>query len=255
MALLKTEDEIVRVRASGTRLARVLAAVLAKVTPGMTTWDIDVLAEKLIRDAGGDPVFKGYNVGASRSFPGSVCTSLNEEVVHGLPSKERVVREGDLLKVDIGMRYEGMVTDMARTIGVGSISEEAQKLMEVTRESLRRGVAVLKPGLPLGEYGRTVQEYVEAKGFSVIRDLVGHGVGHELHEPPHVPNYATPKTTTVVQKGMVLALEPMVNAGTYAVKVAPDGWTIITADNRLGAHFEDTVVITDRGAEVVTAFK
>lgn len=252
MALIKTDEEIKRVRVSGQRLATILAAVLAKVTPGMSTWDIDMLAEKLIREAGGDPVFKGYDVGASRSFPGSTCTSVNEEVVHGIPSKEKVLKVGDLLKVDIGIRLDGMVTDMARTIGVGRISEEAERLLAVTKESLRLGALVLKPGAPLGEYGRTVQEYVESQGFSVIRDLVGHGTGHELHEPPHVPNYATPKTTTVVQKGMVLALEPMVNAGTYMVKVGPDGWTIITADGRLGAHFEDTVVITEEGAEVVT---
>lgn len=252
MSFPKTEKEIIKLRASGRQLATILAAVLEKVTPGMTTWDIDVLAEKLIRTVGGDPVFRGYDVGASRSFPASVCTSLNEEVVHGIPSKKKIIKRGDLLKVDIGIRYQGMVTDMARTIGVGPISEEAERLLAVTRESLRRGVAVLKPGLALVEYGRTVQEYVESQGFSVIRDLVGHGTGHELHEEPHVPNYVSPKTTALVQKGMVLALEPMVNIGAYAVKTAPDGWTVITADGSLGAHFEDTVVITDRGAEVIT---
>lgn len=252
MSFPKTDEEITRLRASGKCLATILAAVLEKVAPGMTTWDINVLAEKLILESGGEPVFKGYDVGASRSFPGAVCTSLNEEVVHGIPNKEKTLKTGDLLKVDIGIRYQGMVTDMARTVGIGPISKEARKLLDVTRESLVRGIAVLKPGVLLVEYGRAVQSYVEANGFSVIRTLVGHGTGHELHEPPHVPNYVTPKTTILVEKGMVLALEPMVNAGAYAVKTAPDGWTIITADNRLGAHFEDTVVITEQGAEVVT---
>ncbi len=157
------------------------------------------------------------------------------------------------MKIDIGLRFQGMITDMARTIGVGQISEEAQKLLEVTRESLRLGVAVLMPGAALLRYGETVQDYVESQGFSVIRDLVGHGVGHELHEPPQVPNYASPKTKTILREGMVLALEPMVNAGTYKVEIAEDDWTIITADGRLGAHFEDTVIITADGAEVVTA--
>jgi methionyl aminopeptidase len=174
-------------------------------------------------------------------------------VVHGIPSKERIIREGDLLKLDIGMRFEGMVTDMARTVAVGEVSAEARKLSAVTEESLARGIAELSPGARVSAYAKAVQSFVEANGFSVVRDLVGHGVGRELHEDPQVPNYVSRETHDfVIEKGMTLALEPMVNAGKFAVKIAPDDWTFITADGSLSAHFEDSVVITEHGAEVVT---
>jgi methionyl aminopeptidase len=252
MALLKNDDELRRVRASGARLAAVLGLVMAEARPGRSTAELDLLAERLIRERDALPVFKGYAGGNHRPFPASICTSLNEEVVHGIPRKDRVLRDGDVLKIDIGLRFEGLVTDMARTLAIGAVTTEAQKLIRVTKESLRRGIAALKPGRPLVEYSRAVQNYVEENGFSVIRDLVGHGVGHELHESPHIPNYVTKQTILVVRPGMVLALEPMVNAGSYAVRLAPDDWTIVTEDGRLGAHFEDTVVITEGGAEVVT---
>ncbi len=252
MALLKTEDEITRLRVSGERLARVLVALMEKVVPGMSTWDVDQLAEKLIRQSGGDPIFKGYAAGGDVPFPGSICASLNEEVVHGIPSKERILREGDLFKIDIGMRYQGMVTDMARTMAIGKISLQAQKLLEVTRTSLERGVAALKPGATLNDYGRVVQKYIEKNNFSVVRDVVGHGVGHELHERPQVPNYVMRGNDVRIQKGMALALEPMVNAGSYHIVMAPDQWTLVTEDGSLSAHFEDTVVITEKGAEVIT---
>lgn len=250
---IKTEDEILRLRASGQRLAKVLQTVIASVKPGMTTWEIDVLSEKLIRAEGGIPIFKGYGAGSGAPFPASVCISLNQEVVHGIPRKDRIIKEGDLLKLDIGMRFEGMVSDMARTIAVGSISPEAEKLLQVTKESLDRGIATLRPGVPMSAYARAVQSYVEENGFSVVRDLVGHGVGHELHEDPQVPNYVSERMRDfILQKGMTLALEPMVNAGSFKVRVAPDDWTFITTDGKWSAHFEDTVVITEDGAEILT---
>lgn len=250
---IKTEDEIKRLRESGRRLAAALAAVIASVRPGISTWDLDVLAEQSLRASGGIPIFKGYVSGSGQPFPGTVCTSLNEEVVHGIPRADRIIREGDLVKLDIGMRFEGMVTDMARTVRAGGVSPEAERLAAVTEESLRRGIAELRPGARISAYARAVQGFVEANGLSVVRDLVGHGVGHELHEDPQVPNYVSREMHDfVVMPGMTLALEPMVNMGTYAVKIAPDGWTFVTADGRWSAHFEDTVVITEHGAEVVT---
>lgn len=250
---IKTDDEIARLRESGRRLAIVLDQVIAAARPGMNTFELDVLAEQLIRSEGGIPIFKGYGAESGRPFPGSVCVSLNNEVVHGIPSKNRIIKEGDLLKLDIGMRFEGMVSDMARTVAVGNISSGAQKLLDVTRESLERGIAALRPGVPISAYAKAVQGFVEENGFSVVRDLVGHGVGHELHEDPQVPNYVSRHMHDfILEKGMTLALEPMINAGTFAVRIAPDEWTFITSDGRLSAHFEDTVVITENGAEILT---
>lgn len=251
--LIKTADEILRLRGSGERLADILQAVMASVAPGITTKDIDILAERLIREAGGAAIFKGYGSDFGRPFPASICTSVNEEVVHGIPRAEKIIQAGDLVKLDIGMRFEGMVTDMARTVKVGAVSKERERLTAVTQESLRRGIAELRPGAHVSAYARAVQEYVEANGFSVVRDLVGHGVGHELHEDPQVPNYVSRGMDDfIVRSGMVLALEPMVNAGAFGVKIAGDHWTFVTADGSLSAHFEDTVVITEYGAEVVT---
>jgi len=250
---IKTSDEIERLRESCKRLALVLDQVIASVEEGVTTKDIDVLSEKLIREAGGIPIFKGYGASSGKPFPASVCLSLNNEVVHGIPSDKRVITAGDLLKLDIGMRFEGMVSDMARTIAVSPVSPEAKRLLDVTRESLRLGILELKPGAPISAYAGTVQRHVEANGFSVVRDLVGHGVGRELHEDPQVPNYVSRRMRDfILEPGMTLALEPMVNAGTFEVDIASDDWTFITADGRLSAHFEDTVVITEYGAEVLT---
>ena len=250
---IKTEDEIRRLRESGQRLARVLQTVIAELKPGMSTLDIDILAEKLIRSEGGLPIFKGYGASAGVPFPASLCTSINNEVVHGIPRKNRFLKEGDLLKLDIGMRFAGMVSDMARTVPIGVISPEAQQLLAVTEESLARGIANMKPGMRISVYARTVQNLVEQKGFSVVRDLVGHGVGYELHEDPQVPNFVSSHMHDfVLEEGMTLALEPMVNAGTFHVEIAEDDWTFVTADDKLSAHFEDTIVMTAHGAEVLT---
>lgn len=252
-ALIKTSDEIKCLRESGKRLAKVMEAVIAAVHPGVSTKDLDILAEKLIREVGGIPVFKGYTIGSELPFPASLCTSINEEVVHGIPSEKKIVREGDLLKLDLGMRYAGMVTDMARTVRVGKVSPEADKLVSVTEESLRRGIAELRPGVRISNYSRSVQKFVELQGFSVVRDLAGHGVGREVHEEPRIPNYVSRDTNDfVIRESMTLALEPMVNAGTFEVRLSSDNWTFVTADGNWSAHFEDTVVITKDGADIVT---
>lgn len=252
-AVIKTAAEIKSLRESGKRLAKVMEAVIAAVAPGVSTKDLDVLAEKLIREAGGIPVFKGYKIGSGQSFPASLCASINEEVVHGIPSGKKIAREGDLLKLDIGMRFDGMITDMARTVKVGKVSPEADKLANVTEESLRLGIAELHLGARISNYSRAVQKFVEGNGFSIVRDLTGHGVGREMHEDPRIPNYVSRDSEDfTILEGMTLALEPMVNMGTFEVMLSPDNWTFITSDGKLSAHFEDTVVITKNGADVVT---
>jgi methionyl aminopeptidase len=250
---IKTEAEIDAIRESGAKLAAVLQEVIAAVKPGMSTWELDELAEKRIREEGGTPVFKGYNTGGKVPFPATICSSLNNEVVHGIPSKDRILQDGDILKIDIGMRFRGMVSDMARTVAVGTISPEAKKLLEVTEESLLAGIAVLRPGAKMLDYAQAVQRVAEVAGFGVVKDLVGHSVGHELHEDLQISNYVTrglPNFT--FEKGMTVALEPMINEGTWEVDLADDDWTFITADGKLSAHFEDTVLITENGAEILT---
>jgi methionyl aminopeptidase len=250
---IKNDQEISSLKASCAHLARILETVLAEAKPGVSTFELDTLAESLMREVGGIPIFKGYGAEGGRPFPGSICSSLNQEVVHGIPSKSRILKEGDMLKIDIGMRYEGMVSDMARSIAIGEVTAEAKRIMKVTEESLLRGIDTLKPGARVSDYARAVQTHVEKSGFSVVRDLVGHSVGRELHEDLQIPNYLTrdlPDITLVA--GMTLALEPMVNAGTYEVEIADDDWTFITADDRLSAHFEDTVLITEEGVEILT---
>jgi methionyl aminopeptidase len=250
---VKSERHLKAVRESGRRLAQVMRVLGEAVAPGVTTAELDRIAEKEILRLGGVPIFKGYGAEYGTPFPATVCISLNEEVVHGIPRPDRTVKEGDLIKLDMGLRFDGMVTDMARTFAVGNISEEARKLLDVTRESLDLGISRLKPGARLSDYAGTVQHYVEANGFSVVRELVGHGVGFELHEEPQIPNYVSPRMYDFTfRKGMVVALEPMVNAGRHQVRMGKDGWTFVASDGSLSAHFEDTVIITEHGAEIVT---
>lgn len=249
----KTADELKRLRESGKRLSAVLATVADAVAPGVSTKELDQIAEREIRACGGIPIFKGYGAEWGKPFPASLCTSINEEVVHGIPNPKRVLREGDLVKLDIGLRFEGMVSDMARTIAVGAVTPEARHLLDVTRESLDRGIAAIKAGGHMSDYALAVQSYAEANGCSVVRDLVGHGVGHDLHEDPQVPNYfhAGIRDFAFVE-GMTFALEPMINAGAFQVRVADDGWTFVTKDKSLSAHFEDTIVVTKSGADILT---
>lgn len=260
--------ELETIRECGRRLAAVTAHLVAEVRPGLTTAELDHLAERLIVAAGGDPIFKGYRQRRSEPpFPASLCASVNDEVVHGIPRAERVLREGDLVGLDIGMRWpserqassvkrqklvEGLITDMAVTVPVGAISPPAKRLLTATRQALERGIGALKAGIHLGDLGHAVEEAIASQGFSVVRDLVGHGVGRRLHEDPFVPNYGTPGEGAIVREGMVLAIEPMATAGGPAVRLDPDGWTWRTADGSLAAHFEHTVLITKDGAEVLT---
>lgn len=252
MIIIKSAKEIDDMRAGGKILAGVIYALGEQVAPGKNTLEIDRLAEKLISEAGGTPVFKGYGKESGNPFPGTICASINEEIVHGIPSGSRILREGDIFKIDIGMEYRGMITDMARTFAVGKISAEARKIMDVTRGCLDAGIGKIMAGRPLSDYSGAVQERAEAQGFSVVRDLVGHGVGKFLHEDPHIPNYKSGDKEIVLREGMTLALEPMINAGTHRIVLAKDKWTYVTADGKLSAHFEDTVLVTGDGVEILT---
>jgi len=216
------------------------------VAPGVTTEELDALAESLIRKAGAIPTFKGY-----QGFPASICASVNEEVVHGIPGK-RKLREGDIISIDIGVTYKGYVGDSAYTHPVGEVDPEVRRLLEVTRTALEKGIEQCYPGRRLGDIGHAVQSYVESHGFSVVRDFVGHGVGTRMHEDPQVPNYGSPGTGLVLRPGMVLAIEPMVNAGTWKVRTLPNQWTVVTADGKYSAHFEHTVAITEDGPVILT---
>ena len=244
---LKSAPEIDRMRRAGRVVAEILDALEAAVAPGVTTWELDQLAERLIKEKGAKSAFKGY-----RGFPAVLCASVNHEVVHGIPSKTRKLVEGDLMKLDFGVSIEGFYGDAARTVLVGKVSDEARRLSEATRESLEAAIAAIRPGNRVGDIGHAVQSHVEKLGFSVVRDFVGHGIGRKLHEAPQVPNYGRPGTLESLRPGMVLAVEPMVNAGTPAVDVLDDGWTAVTLDGRLSAHWEHTILVTEDGHEVLT---
>jgi len=251
MIIIKSEKEIGIMRQGGHLLAEVMDLVGEFIVPGKSTHEVNELARKLIFDRGGFPVFEGQGE-PDNPFPGAICISLNNEIVHGIPRKDRIIKEGDLVKIDVGMEYGGLITDMARTFGVGNISADAEKLVNATRECLDEGINMIFPGGKLSRYSEAVEKYVRARGFSVVRDLVGHGVGHELHEDPQILNYRARIKDTVIEEGMTLALEPMINAGTYAIKILPDGWTFATRDGKLSAHFEDTIAVTKKGVEILT---
>lgn len=247
MIVCKTPQEIAKMRASGRVTARALNALVEAVRPGVTTKDIDRLAEERIRSLGGEPAFLGY-----QGFKGSVCCSVNDEVVHGIPGGRMLV-EGDLLKIDIGSLVDGWYSDMACTVPVGQVSDEAARLVATTEESLGIGIAQVRPGAHISDIGHAVQTFVEGRGYGVVRALVGHGIGSRLHEEPAVPNFGRPGAGVVLKPGMVLAIEPMVNCGTWEVRTKSDGWTVVTADGRLSAHFEHTVAVIPGGYQVLTA--
>jgi len=256
VVIIKSKKEIAAMREGGKKLAEIMRQIEKKVFPGQNTQVLDELAARLVFAIGGEAVFKNFGKESGHPFPGNICASLNDEVVHGIPGKNKKIQEGDLLKIDIGMRYQGLVTDMARTFLVKSVSPEAEKLARVTEQSFWKGVKKIRAGAQLSEYSRTVQKYVESRGFSVVRNLVGHGVGRELHEDPYVPNYYDKKDPSLVLKeGMTLALEPMVNAGGFRTVLAKDGWVFRTKDGQLSAHYENTIVVTKDGAEVLTIYK
>ncbi|MCK4993598.1 MAG: type I methionyl aminopeptidase [Candidatus Omnitrophica bacterium] len=246
MSLKKTKSELAKIKKTSIIVAKTLKFLKTKIKPGITTHELDVQAEQFIRKSGGIPAFKGY-----RGYPASICASLNEEVVHGIPSG-RVLRDGDIISVDVGVELGGFFGDAAITYPVGKISQEAKKLLDVTREALYKAINMAKKGNRLGDVSHAVQSYVEKEGFSVVRDFVGHGIGASLHEEPQIPNFGEPGQGLILEAGMVLAIEPMVNAGTSKVVVLDDDWTAITRDRKLSAHFEHTVCVTYSKAEIFT---
>jgi methionyl aminopeptidase len=245
--ICKSPAELDRMRAANALVAEVLAELRGMVRPGLTTADLDAFAEQRIRDRGGDPAFKGYH-----GYPATICASVNEEVVHGIPSRRELV-EGDIVSVDLGVQLDGFYGDAAVTLPVGRVSERAADLLRVTEEALHRGIGRARPGGRVSDISHAVQTHVEQHGFSVVREFVGHGIGASLHEEPQVPNYGTPGRGPRLAEGMVLAIEPMVNLGKPAVRVLNDGWTAVTRDGMLSAHFEHTVAVTKDGPLVLTA--
>jgi methionyl aminopeptidase len=242
----KSPAELERMRASNALVADVLAELAALVEPGVTTRDLDAVAERLVREGGAEPAFKGY-----RGYPCTLCASVNEQVVHGIPSGRRL-DAGDIISLDMGVKLNGFYGDSAVTVPVGSVSEEAAKLLQVTREALEKGIAQVRLGGRVSDIGHAIQEHVEANGFSVVREFVGHGIGAALHEEPQIANYGEPGRGPRLAEGMTLAIEPMVNVGRPAVKVLADGWTAVTKDGSLSAHFEHTVAVTKTGPLVLT---
>jgi methionyl aminopeptidase len=247
---LKSAREIEIMKRANLIVAEVLQELKRRVAPGVTTLDLDAIAEEMTLKKGAIPAFKGYNV-AGRIYPRCLCASVNEEIVHGIPSN-RVLREGDIIGLDYGVIYEGFYGDSAITVGVGKVSEEAQRLMDVTEQSLYKGVEQLRDGKRLGDLGSVVQKIAEDAGFSVVRAFVGHGIGKTLHEEPPVPNYGEPDRGLRLKEGMVLAIEPMVNAGSHEVEIKEDGWTAVTKDSSLAAHFEHSVAITKTGPVILS---
>jgi methionyl aminopeptidase len=248
MIQLKSAREIDIMARGGAILAGTVSLLEREVRAGMSTADLDKIAEDFIRShAGATPAFKGlYN------FPASICTSINHEIVHGIPSKKRVLKEGDLVSIDIGVQLEGYYTDSATTVPVGNVSEESQRLLRVTREALHAGIQQATPENHLGDIGHAIQKVVEAAGFTVVRDLVGHGIGVDFHEDPQVPNYGKPKRGTRLVPGLTIAIEPMVNVGSPETRTMPDRWTVVSIDGSRSAHFEHTVAITEQGPRILT---
>lgn len=246
MIIRKSVREIELMKEAGRIVYEVHQELARAVAPGVTTAELDALAESLIRKAGGRPTFKGYH-----DFPASICASVNDEVVHGIPGK-RKLREGDVVAIDLGVTYRGYVGDAAYTHPVGQVESEAQRLLTVTREALEQAIKACYDGRRLGDIGHAVQTHVEANGFSVVRDYVGHGIGAAMHEDPQIPNFSPPGVGPELKTGMVLAIEPMVNAGTWQVKTLADKWTVVTADGKYSAHFEHTVAITQDGPLILT---
>ncbi|MEI6609685.1 MAG: type I methionyl aminopeptidase [Deltaproteobacteria bacterium] len=246
MVILKLPDEIEKARASNRIVAEVLSILREKVKPGVTTRELNKLAEEVTEKRGAKPAFKGY-----RGFPYSLCTSVNDQVVHGMPS-ERVLVEGDIIGIDFGVYHHGYFGDAAITLPVGKVDKKALMLMQVTEQSLYAGIEQIKAGNRLGDISAAVQGKVEIAGFSVVRDYVGHGVGKNLHEDPQIPNYGKKGRGVLLKTGMILAIEPMVNQGDYKVRVLPDGWTVVTVDGSLSAHFEHSVAITDKGPDILS---
>ncbi|HKQ97720.1 MAG TPA: type I methionyl aminopeptidase [Candidatus Polarisedimenticolia bacterium] len=246
MIIYKSAEEIEKMDRSHRVVTRILAALVDEVEPGVTTMDLEKTADRMIRESGARPAFKGY-----RGYPCVLCTSINDEVVHGIPSPRRVLREGDIVGLDFGVVVDGYYGDSAVTVPVGRVSAEATALMQATREALYEGIGAAKAGARILEIGTAVQRHVESKGYSVVRDFVGHGIGTSLHEDPQVPNYKATGPNPIIHEGLVIAIEPMVNAGGPAVQLHDDGWTASTVDGSLSAHFERAIAITAQGTRLL----
>jgi methionyl aminopeptidase len=244
----RSAAELEKMRAAGRLVGEVLTELTARVAPGVATAALDEIAEELIRRAGAIPAFKGYH-----GYPATICASINEEVIHGIPSGRRILNEGDVISIDVGASLDGYYGDSAVTLPVAAVSEQAATLLRVTEESLYKAIERVRVGARISDLGHAVQHHVEAYGFSVVREFVGHGIGQRMHEEPQVPNYGEPGRGPRLTEGMVLAIEPMVNAGKPAVKVLADGWTAVTRDGSLSAHFEHTVAVTADGPWILTA--
>lgn len=249
MTKVKTAQEIKAIRESGRMLATVLAALKPKVEAGITTQQLADIAAAELKALGGEPSFLGY-----QGFPDVICISLNDEVVHGIPSSERVVQEGDIVGLDFGVTYRGMITDSAISVIAGKPKQKGHPdLLERTEKALQVGIGAVHDGVRTGDIGSAIESYLKQFPYGIVRDMVGHGVGHEVHEDPNIPNYGRPDTGPWLKQGMTIAIEPMVTLGTEQVYIAPDGWTVKTADGKWAAHFEHTVLITEKGAEILTA--
>jgi methionyl aminopeptidase len=244
---IKSEKEIALMRQAGKIVANVLAILAKEVRPGLKTKELDIIAEQEIKRLGGKPSFKGY-----RGYPANLCVSVNDEIVHGIPG-DRELKSGDIVSLDLGAIYQGYQGDAARTVGVGMLGIQAAALMQATEEALRAGIAKARDLNRLGDVSAAVQQYAESKGFSVVREYTGHGIGKQMHEEPLIPNFGVPGTGLILKKGMTLAIEPMLNAGTWQTRLDGNQWTVRTADGSLSAHFENTVLITDGDPEILTA--
>lgn len=262
---IKTNEEIKLLREGGGKLARILQNIVEAAKPGVSTRELDMLAEGLILESGGIPAFKGYKIsGVKTPYPATLCASVNDEVVHGIPRSDRILHEGDIMGIDIGMRWpaeknqesriknKGFYTDMAVTIGIGKISPDAEKLVRATKEALTIGIGAVRPGGRIGDIGYAVERYLKKHKLGIIRDLAGHGVGYKLHEEPLIPNYGKEGAGPELKEGMVIAIEPMATLGDWRISLDDDEWTFRTADGTLAAHFEHTIVVTRSGAEVLT---
>lgn len=255
MVPIKTKEEIEIIKEGAKKLASIMNVLEKNVFSGVDTLSLDKIAESMIVDLGGESSFRGYGSESGNPFPSTICASINDEIVHGIPSKNTILNEGDIFKVDIGMKFGGFHTDMARTFAVGKISPKRKNIIEVAKKSFYEGVGVMKNGKRLSDYSRAVQEYVEKNNFSVVRDLVGHGVGRKLHEEPQIPNYFSNRFRDLqLKSGMVFALEPMINYGGYDIIIGEDGWVFKTEDGSDSAHWENTVLITNEGVDVLTEY-
>ncbi len=251
--IIKTAEEIELLREGGKRLATILAKVATHVRPGVSSFELDRIAEELIRDGGDEPAFKGYKPAMHmRPFPASLCVSVNNEIVHGIPSQEVILKEGDIVSLDLGLKHKGLFTDHAITVAVGKISKKDEELLQRTKESLMVGIEAAKGGNRVGDIGFAIQQYVKPFGYGIVKDLSGHGVGRAIHEDPYIPNYGKAGKGELLQPGMVIAIEPMLNIGSEHTVVARDGYTVRTSDGTRSAHFEHTVLITDGEPEILT---